>query len=320
MSAVSVFVLRPVFDRLTIEPIARYVGDLPALGRFALALLLFDLVSYGVHRGLHKSDLLWNIHKVHHSSLELDGLAATRQHMLENLIRFVPGQIAMFLVGIPTAQVAPAVAIGAAFAVIDHSNIDLDLRFMEKLFITPRLHRRHHSPVDRDEQLRAASSTSGTGSSEVSCRSTPPKRNASAAPARSTPTPSGSVTLFAGHRSTWRSTSRRGEPPAGSTRPRQRRTGNEKGWRRPDATSSNPRTIDATRAGGRCAPIIGLCSLVSRRRSSGRGGPRARGGCRRRRPQPCCGAIFVDDARRPQTRTLLERNGPRDRKTCACWR
>jgi sterol desaturase/sphingolipid hydroxylase (fatty acid hydroxylase superfamily) len=146
MSAVSVFVLRPVFDRLTVEPIARYVGDLPALGRFALALLLFDLVSYGVHRGLHKSDLLWNIHKVHHSSLELDGLAATRQHMLENMIRFIPGQIAMFLVGIPTAQVAPAVALGAAFAVIDHSNIDLDLRFMEKLFITPRLHRRHHVP------------------------------------------------------------------------------------------------------------------------------------------------------------------------------
>ncbi len=146
MSAVSVFVLRPVFDRLTIGPIARSIRDLPAAGRFALALLLFDLVSYGVHRGLHSSDLLWNIHKVHHSSLELDGLAATRQHMVENMIRFIPGQIAMFLIGIPTAQVAPAVALGAAFAVITHSNLKIDVRFMEKLFITPRLHRRHHIP------------------------------------------------------------------------------------------------------------------------------------------------------------------------------
>jgi sterol desaturase/sphingolipid hydroxylase (fatty acid hydroxylase superfamily) len=146
MSAVSVFLLRPVFDRIAIDPVAGVVRDLPAFGRSALALLLFDLVSYGVHRGMHRSDLLWNIHKVHHSTLELDGLAATRQHMLENMIRFLPGQVAMFLVGIPTAQVAPAVAVGAAFAVITHSNLSIDLRWFERLFITPRLHRRHHVP------------------------------------------------------------------------------------------------------------------------------------------------------------------------------
>jgi hypothetical protein len=34
MSAASMFVLRPVFNRITIDPIARYVGDLPAAGRF----------------------------------------------------------------------------------------------------------------------------------------------------------------------------------------------------------------------------------------------------------------------------------------------
>ena len=146
MSAVAVFVLRPAFDGIAIGPIARVVRDLPALGRFGLALLLFDLVSYGVHRGMHKSDLLWSIHKVHHSTLELDGLAATRQHVMENMIRFLPGQIAMFLIGIPTAQVAPAVAVGAAFAVITHSNLNLDIRVVEKLLVTPRLHRRHHVP------------------------------------------------------------------------------------------------------------------------------------------------------------------------------
>jgi sterol desaturase/sphingolipid hydroxylase (fatty acid hydroxylase superfamily) len=146
MSAVSVFLLRPAFDRVAVGPVARVVRELPALGRFAFALLLFDVVSYGVHRAMHRSDVLWNIHKVHHSTLELDALAATRQHLLENMIRFLPGQIAMFLVGIPTAQVAPAVAVGAAFAVFTHSNLRIDLRIMDKVFITPRLHRRHHVP------------------------------------------------------------------------------------------------------------------------------------------------------------------------------
>jgi sterol desaturase/sphingolipid hydroxylase (fatty acid hydroxylase superfamily) len=147
MSAISVLVLRPVFDRIAVDRIAEAVRELPAGGRFAIALLLFDGVSYGVHRGMHCSDLLWNIHKVHHSTLELDGLAATRQHMLENMIRFLPGQIAMYLVGIPTAQVAPAAALGAAFAILTHSNLRVDAPLLERVLITPRLHRRHHVPA-----------------------------------------------------------------------------------------------------------------------------------------------------------------------------
>src|SRR2546423_1297218 len=41
MSAISVFVLRPLFDRIAVGPVARLVRDLPALGRFALALVIF---------------------------------------------------------------------------------------------------------------------------------------------------------------------------------------------------------------------------------------------------------------------------------------
>ncbi len=146
MSAIAVFLIRPLLEGLTIGPIARQIGDLPAVGRFAIALFLFDFVAYFVHRGLHTSDFLWSVHKVHHSSLELDGLATTRQHMFENMLRFLPGQVAMFLIGIPVAQIAPATAVFAAYSVIDHSNLNLDVRWMERLLITPRLHRRHHIP------------------------------------------------------------------------------------------------------------------------------------------------------------------------------
>lgn len=146
MSALSVLLLRPMFDRVAIEPVARAVRDLPAPVLFVLALLLFDLVAYGVHRALHRSDVLWSLHKVHHSSLELDGIAATRQHMMENMVRFLPSQFVMFLIGIPTAQVAPAVALGAAFAIFEHSNLRIEARWPEALVVTPRTHRRHHVP------------------------------------------------------------------------------------------------------------------------------------------------------------------------------
>ena len=125
------------------------------LARFALAVLVFDLISYAVHRGLHRSDLLWNIHKVHHSTLQLDGLATTRTHMLENLLRFVPGQLVLVLIGIPAAQVAPTVALAAAYGIVDHSNLGVNARPVEDVLVTPRLHRRHHVPETSDKNFGA---------------------------------------------------------------------------------------------------------------------------------------------------------------------
>ncbi len=155
MTAVSVFVLRPLLDGLQIPALAERVGALPGVARFALAVLVFDLISYAVHRGLHRSELLWNIHKVHHSTLQLDGLATTRTHMLENLLRFVPGQLVLFLIGIPAAQIAPTVALAAAYGIVDHSNLGVDARPVERLLVTPRLHRRHHVPETSDKNFGA---------------------------------------------------------------------------------------------------------------------------------------------------------------------
>ncbi len=55
--------------------------------------MVFDFVSFLVHGQLHRSEVLWSFHKVHHSSLEFDGLATTRAHLLENLVRFVRAQL-----------------------------------------------------------------------------------------------------------------------------------------------------------------------------------------------------------------------------------
>jgi sterol desaturase/sphingolipid hydroxylase (fatty acid hydroxylase superfamily) len=145
-TAVSVFVLRPLLTRLSIAPLAHALAGLPFLVKLALGVVVFDLVSFVVHSGLHRYDALWNIHKVHHSSLELDGFATTRTHMAENMLRFVPSQALLFLIGMPISVVATTVAIAAIYGVSNHSNLGIDLRWIEALFVTPRLHRRHHVP------------------------------------------------------------------------------------------------------------------------------------------------------------------------------
>src|SRR5262245_16927651 len=142
----SVFVFRPQLAKLAVGPISRPINSLPLAVKVALALVVFDFVSFVVHVSLHRFDVLWNVHKVHHSSLHLDGFATTRTHMFENLVRFVPAQAALFLIGFPAPAVTATVAIAAAYGVSNHSNIAVRLRAIEALFVTPRLHHRHHVP------------------------------------------------------------------------------------------------------------------------------------------------------------------------------
>ena len=145
-TAISVFVFRPVLATVAIPSLSGVVRQLPTVAKLGLGLVVFDFVSFWVHVGLHKSDVLWNVHKVHHSTLELDGFATTRTHMLENLLRFVPPQAVLFLLGLPPTIVAPTVAIAAIYGVSNHSNLDIKLTWVEAVFVTPRLHRRHHVP------------------------------------------------------------------------------------------------------------------------------------------------------------------------------
>jgi sterol desaturase/sphingolipid hydroxylase (fatty acid hydroxylase superfamily) len=146
-SAISVFVLRPQLARLAIAPVAGHVRSLPAVGQLLLALVVFDFASFVLHVGLHRSNPLWSVHKVHHSTLQLDGFATTRAHMFENFVRFVPAQAVLFVVGVPAGLVTPTVAIAAAYGISNHSNLRTDLRWAEAVLVTPRLHRRHHIPA-----------------------------------------------------------------------------------------------------------------------------------------------------------------------------
>ena len=146
-TAISVFAFQPLLSQLAIGPVADRVDSLPMVTKFLIAIVTFDFLSFLVHRQLHRSDRLWEFHKVHHSTLHLDGFATTRTHMFENLIRFVPPQAVLFAVGMPVEVVAPTVAIAAIYGVSNHSNLGINLRPVEALLVTPRLHRRHHVPA-----------------------------------------------------------------------------------------------------------------------------------------------------------------------------
>jgi sterol desaturase/sphingolipid hydroxylase (fatty acid hydroxylase superfamily) len=112
-----------------------------------LCLVLLDLGQYASHRLLHAVGALWAVHKVHHSARVLDWLANARSHILETALRRVIAPLGLILLGAPRLPMVVAGTVLSVWALFIHSNLRVDLRPLELLFVTPRLHRIHHMPA-----------------------------------------------------------------------------------------------------------------------------------------------------------------------------
>jgi sterol desaturase/sphingolipid hydroxylase (fatty acid hydroxylase superfamily) len=93
---------------------------------------------------MHRYDALWEIHKVHHSSRVLDWLATFRSHIVEQISRRLLAPLMLIFLGVSPNVVALAAGVFYAWAMLIHSNLNLNLRAIEPLLVTPRLHRLHH--------------------------------------------------------------------------------------------------------------------------------------------------------------------------------
>ena len=132
---------------------------LPALPRWplgveiVLSLVLLDLGNYTCHWLMHRFPALWRFHAVHHSSPALDWLATFRSHPVEQILRRAIAPVFLIAAGMSPVAVVLASAIFLAWGTLNHANLAIDLRFLEPLFITPRLHHLHHVATTADRNL-----------------------------------------------------------------------------------------------------------------------------------------------------------------------
>ena len=133
----------------------QFFGDVLALPRLAglalplwivviLALLALDAGNYAAHYCLHRFPILWELHKVHHSSPTLDWLATFRFHIAEQVLRRLLAPLLLMLLGFPLKAVIIAGAVLLAWGILNHANLRLNFEVLEAVLITPRLHRIHH--------------------------------------------------------------------------------------------------------------------------------------------------------------------------------
>lgn len=118
--------------------------------KIVISLLLLDLAIYFQHVISHKWKLLWRLHQVHHTDIEIDATTAVRFHPLEIVISMGYKVICIYLIGADPFAVIVFEIILNATATFNHSNINLPNKIdkiLRWIVITPDVHRIHHSTV-----------------------------------------------------------------------------------------------------------------------------------------------------------------------------
>ena len=117
-------------------------------GEVLISVLLLDLLIYWQHRLFHRIPLLWRLHRMHHTDLDLDVTSGTRFHPLEILLSMMIKLSAVALLGIsPVALLLFEIILNAA-ALFNHANLALPQavdRWVRLVLVTPDMHRVHHS-------------------------------------------------------------------------------------------------------------------------------------------------------------------------------
>jgi len=155
--ALLTWYLSVVGSALVVVWAARFTSDLglgllPAIGAgpvlsFALLLLAVQFLNYAVHVAFHKIPLLWRLHSVHHTDVDVDVSTGYRHHPVEPLVSL---PIVVPLVLLLGASVPVAVAykiFEICMVVFTHSNLRLPAaldRVLRLVLVTPDFHRLHH--------------------------------------------------------------------------------------------------------------------------------------------------------------------------------
>lgn len=120
-----------------------------------LGVVLLDFVRYFQHYVFHAVPPLWRIHQIHHADLDYDLTTGLRFHPIESLFLSATYLPVVWLLGAP-----PFAVIGYELAYIFvaffvHGNVSMPVKadaWMRLLFVTPDMHRVHHSDIPSESR------------------------------------------------------------------------------------------------------------------------------------------------------------------------
>jgi sterol desaturase/sphingolipid hydroxylase (fatty acid hydroxylase superfamily) len=141
---------------LHIDQIWPGVTDVAAVS-FCIYLIVFDAVNYAIHRAQHHWEWWWALHALHHSQRQMTMWSDNRNHLLDDVIRDVLLAVVAIVVGVAPGQFVLLVVLGQLSESLQHANLRVTFgRWGERLWVSPRFHRVHHSVGIGHETVRPA--------------------------------------------------------------------------------------------------------------------------------------------------------------------
>ena len=133
------------------------IGTIPVVGPVLevvtlifVSLFLHDLWFYWAHRIEHRLPLLWEFHKIHHSDERMNSSTYARDHFLQAAwIGFFPTFTLGLVVDLDLTEAERVALFSNLFLVVlsmlYHSAISIRLPWLDRILVTPQVHRIHHS-------------------------------------------------------------------------------------------------------------------------------------------------------------------------------
>jgi len=109
-------------------------------------LALLDLAIYFQHVPFHAVPLLWRVHRVHHTDLDLDLSSGYRFHPFEILLSLLYKVVLVAALGVAPWMMLLFEATLGGTALFTHANLKPPLqldRFLRRLLVAPDMHRVH---------------------------------------------------------------------------------------------------------------------------------------------------------------------------------
>jgi sterol desaturase/sphingolipid hydroxylase (fatty acid hydroxylase superfamily) len=122
--------------------------ELPRTVRIVIAVMGLDALAYAQHRLLHRFDILWRFHSVHHSDPEVDVTTTFRHHPVEAIFNAALIGGVVLVIGFSPAEIAAYMWVSFVIELVAHANFALPPRFdslLARLVVTPEFHHLHHS-------------------------------------------------------------------------------------------------------------------------------------------------------------------------------
>ncbi len=149
--AVAAFLILPVLFFFTQQFLGRKLvfASPEQLGplwlQIVVILLSVSLFRYWMHRWQHNNEFLWSLHSYHHRVTDLKATNAEVSNPVDFALRNIVVFLVLGIVGFEPLAILIAVPAANIVATFSHCGGDVRAGFLNYLFVTPEVHRWHHS-------------------------------------------------------------------------------------------------------------------------------------------------------------------------------